>query len=72
MLNGVIKVTGLIALVVTPPVALVRTPDAPLPTALWIVLVAGVLVLVWAIAQSRRETQQMAELTKGAAAQGRL
>ncbi len=72
MLNGVIKVTGLIALVVAPLVALVRAPDAPLPTALWIVLVAGVLVLIWAIAQSRRETQQMAELTKGAAAQGRL
>lgn len=72
LLNAAIKVTGLIALVVAPVVALVRPPDAPLPTALWIVLVAGVLVLVWVIAHSHRATHQMAELTKGAAAQGRL
>ncbi len=72
MLNAVIKVTSLLALVIAPPVALIRAPDTPLPTVLWIVLVAGVLVLFWAIAQSHRETQQMVELAKGAAAQGRL
>lgn len=71
-LNPLAKVVSFIALITAPVVLTLRPPDVPPDTALWVTLALCVVVLLWALRQSRRETRQMTELTKAAAAQGRI
>ncbi len=72
VLNPLIRAISLLTLVIAPTLLLLRPLDTPISTPVWAVMALGGLLLLWAIWRSRRETPQMAELSKAAAAQGRI
>ena len=66
-LNPMIKVINLVALIIAPIVVTVRLPGQPIGIGVIIGMVICLAALVWAIWQSKREGQQMAEPTKAPA-----
>lgn len=71
-LNPLVRATCLIALVLAPALLILRPADAPLSRQIWGAAALCLLLLFLAIWRSRRETAQMAELSKAAAAQARI
>lgn len=71
-LNLLLKGISLIALIITPNIIAAYQPDNALNMITWGALVICLAILLWAIWQGRRETQQMNDVAKAVAARGRI
>ncbi|MCU0491481.1 MAG: sodium-translocating pyrophosphatase [Chloroflexaceae bacterium] len=70
-LNPMIKVINLVALIIAPIVVTVRLPGQPLSIGVIVGMVVCLAALIWAIWQSKRESEDMTEQTKPVTAGGR-